>query len=81
MPSILIRDVPDNIYQKISQRAKQTQRTIPMEILHIIEQHFVEKEDRQVRHRMAVLSLKNRLPEKPSFTLDISAALREGRDE
>lgn len=81
MPNILIRDVPDDLYQIITRRAKQEHRTIPSEVLHIVEQNLRQQDIRKVQHQAAVQSLRDRLPDKPVFAFDISEAIREGRDE
>ncbi len=81
MPNILIRDVPDELYHLITQRAKQEHRTIPAEVLHIVELNLQLSDLRLAQHRTAVESLKRRLAEKPRFSFDISEAIREGRDE
>lgn len=81
MPNILIRDVPDELYQMITNRAKHERRTIPSEVLHIVEQNLHLQEIRQAQHHAALLSLRNRLSAKPRFSFDISKAIREGLDE
>jgi plasmid stability protein len=81
MPNILIRDVPDDLYQVITRRAKQEHRTIPSEVLHIVEQNLHQQDVRQAQHRASVQSLRDRLSEKPRFPFEISEAIREGRDE
>jgi plasmid stability protein len=81
MPSILIRDVPVELYQQITRRAKQEHRTIPSEVLHIVEQKLQLQDVRQAEHQEAVRSLRDRSAEKPRFSFDISEAIREGRDE
>lgn len=81
MPNILIREVPDDLYQMITRRAKQDHRTIPSEVLHIVEQKLRQQDVRQLQHQAAVESLRNRLSEKPQFPFDISEAIRESRDE
>jgi plasmid stability protein len=81
MPNILIRDVPDNVYQMLTRRARQERRTIPSEVMHIVEQNLQQLDIRQAQHQAAIESLRNRLAEKPRFSFDISAAIREGLDE
>lgn len=81
MPNILNRDVPDDLYQMITRRARQEHRTIPSEVLHIVEQHLLQQDLRQSRNQAAMISLRNRLSAKPRFSFDISEAIREGRDD
>jgi len=47
MPNILIRDVPIDLYQMITRRAKQERRTIPSEVRHIVEQNLQQLDVRQ----------------------------------
>ena len=53
MPNILIRDVPDDLYQMITRRAKQEHRTIPSEVLHIVEQNLRQQDVRRAQHHAA----------------------------
>ena len=78
---VRVPNVPDDVYQMITRRALQARRTISAEVLHIVEQHLQQQESRQALHQSAVLSLRNRLAEKPQFSLDLSDAIREGRAE
>ena len=81
MPNILIRDVPDDIYQQIAELAKSERRSIPAEALHVIEQGVWQLQGRQAKHNEAIASLKRRMQEKPRLDVESVDLIRESREQ
>jgi len=78
MPSITIKNIPDDVYDRIKQRATENRRSINSEIIECLDQithssqvnsDIVRYEARQLRE-----SIKGKFKES-----DIKAAIRQGR--
>jgi len=81
MPNILLRDVPEEIYRELAERAEQEHRSVPGEVLHLLEQSLADREFRQARHDAAVEYLRRQFPTRRKLDVSISELIREGRDD
>jgi len=79
MPDVLIRNMPDDIYNKLKERAARDRRSVPAENIHLLEQLF-EQEDLRAQHRKAMESIIERTKEKKPLPVDSLTLLREDRD-
>lgn len=80
MPSITVRDIPEEIYQKIKQEAVANKRSINSEILYGLEQNY----DKIQPNKQAILEKVRRLRAKTKGRIylteaDITKAKSEGR--
>ena len=65
MVTILLRDVPDELYQQIKRLADMSGRTIPAEVLHLTEVAIRTRQHSLKEHRQAVADLQQRLAVEP----------------
>ena len=79
MPDLLIRNMPQRIYEKLKERAERERRSVPAENVHILEQLF-EKEDAHEQHQRAMQSIIERMKQKTRLPTDSLTLLREDRD-
>ena len=79
MSNVLIRNMPEQIYQELQQRAKRNHRSIPAENVHLLEQLF-QQEDVHKRHQGVMQRIIADSKDQQRFP-DSLPLLRESRDE
>ena len=77
MATIMLRDVPDDLYRQIKAVADLNHRSVPAEIIHIIS---IAMSKRIAENRYAVDDLRRRLPEKPALPCSVTELLDEDRE-
>lgn len=79
MVNITIKNIPDEVYEKLKDRAKRNRRSINNEVIHLIESQFranqVNAEEVLYKARKFRSKLKGSLT-----TEEIEAAINEGRE-
>lgn len=75
-----IRNVPEKLYRELAERAEQEHRSVPGEVLHLLEQSLADREFRQAQHDAAVENLRRRFPTRRSVNAGISDLIREEQD-
>jgi len=79
MADILIRNMPQSVYEKLKERAKRDRRSIPAENVHLLEQLF-DREEAHEQHRKAMESIIERTKQKHPLPIDSLTLLREDRN-
>ncbi|HOF86715.1 MAG TPA: hypothetical protein PLZ36_01250 [Armatimonadota bacterium] len=79
MPDILIRNMPQYVYDELKKRAARDRRSVPAENVHLLEQLFAQDAARE-QHRQAMQSIIERAQEKTPTGVDSLTLLREDRD-
>ena len=81
MPTITVRDIPDEVYEKIKENAEVNKRSINSEILYGLEQNYSQHK----RNKEITLARLKKLREQTKGRVylsdaDILKAKKEGRD-
>lgn len=79
MPNLLIRNMPEEVYEIIKQRAKADRRSMPAEVIHLLTENITLEKNRQ-RHRQAMASIMERAQQKHPTGADSLEMLREDRE-
>ena len=79
MPDVLIRNMPQSVYERLKQHAERDRRSIPAENVHLLEQLF-DREAAHEQHRKAMQSIIERAQQKQPLPTDSLTLLREDRD-
>lgn len=78
MPNLLIRDMPEEVYERLKQRANADRRSIPAEAIHLLTDAITQDENRQ-KHRQAMASIIERTNYKQTTGVDSLQMLHEDR--
>lgn len=81
MPNILVRDIPEDVYTQFARVAQQDKRSIPGEVLYLIEQEIVRRSARMQTSRQALDELAAELAKRPRLPVTAAELVREVRDE
>jgi antitoxin FitA len=81
MPNITVRDIPDEVYQKIKENADANKRSINSEILYGLERNYIECKQNTEATLARVKKLRDRTKDQIYLSdADILIAKKEGRD-
>ena len=78
MPNLLIRDMPEEVYERLKQRANADRRSMPAEAIHLLAE-AITQDDIRLKHRQAMASIIERAREKHPTGVDSLQMLREDR--
>lgn len=79
MPDILIRNVPQRVFDELKKRAARDRRSVPAENVYLLEQLFEQDEARE-KHRQAMQSIIERAKQKTPVSVDSVTLIREDRE-
>ncbi|MHB9132656.1 MAG: FitA-like ribbon-helix-helix domain-containing protein [Armatimonadota bacterium] len=79
MPNLLLRDVPEQVFDKLKKRANREHRSVPAETIHLLSEALALDELRE-KHREAMRSILERTKDKRPLPVDSLTLLREDRD-
>lgn len=79
MPNLLIRDMPEHVYEQLKKRAERDRRSVPAENIHLLEQFFQQDKAKE-KHRQAMRSIIERAREKGPVSIDSTEIIREDRE-
>ena len=79
MPDVWIRNMPQEVYDHLKQRAARDRRSVPAETIALLELLF-EKDDAHEQHMRAMQSIIERAKQKKPMPVDSLTLLREDRD-
>ncbi len=78
MANLLLRDIPQDLLEKLKTRAQRDHRSVPAETVHMLLEQL-ERDEREARHREAIESLTARMKNKAPIASDSLTMLREDR--
>jgi plasmid stability protein len=84
MPTLQIRDLPQNLYELLKNTAEVNRRSMTQEVIHIIDAylHSDVSEDKLLAKKKALLSLNEKKPHFSDLTKQkIVKMIREDRDK
>ena len=81
MPNILVRDIPEDLYRRFADVASQDKRSIPAEVLYLIEQEITQRSARVQTSRQALDELADNRRKRQSLPVSAAELVRELRDE
>lgn len=81
MPNILVRDIPEDLYRRFAGVAEQDKRSIPGEVLYLIEREIMQRSARVQTSRQALDELSADRSKRPSLPVTAAEFVRELRDE
>lgn len=79
MPNLLIRDMPEEVYEQLKQRAHADRRSVPAEAIHLLTEAIAQEDSRR-KHRQAMASVMERAVDKHPTGADSLKMLREDRE-
>jgi len=79
MPNLLIRDIPEDVYNELKKRAERDRRSVPAENIALLEQLFQQDEAKE-KHRQAMRSIIERARQKGPVSVDSTELIREDRE-
>jgi hypothetical protein len=80
MPTLQVRDIPEDIYQRLSQVAKQENRSITQQTIVILQEGLGIKHSNKERRRVLLEAIKSKANKIEPNNLDPVKLLREDRD-
>jgi len=80
MPLLQVRDIPEDLYEKLSRVAEQDNRSIAQETIVLLKQALAYKESRISRRKRILQEISNNKVENADTFPDPAALLREDRD-
>jgi len=81
MANILIREIPEDVYQRFADMAQKDKRSIPAEALFLIEREIDIRSARLQDSRRAVGELATELKNRKRLPVSAAELVREVRDE
>ena len=81
MPNILVRDIPEDLYRRFADVAEQDKRSVPGEVLYLIEREITRRSARVQTSRQALDELAADRSTRPSLPVTAAEFVRELRDE
>ena len=79
MPLLQVRDIPEDLYEKLSQLAKQENRSIPQETIVLLKKALNYPESRSSRTKRILNEIKNDRVENSTTLPDPAQLIREDR--
>jgi hypothetical protein len=80
MPTLQVRDIPEDIYQRLSQVAKQENRSITQQTIVLLQEGLGIKHSNKERRRVLMEAIKAKTSKIEPNSLDPVKLLREDRD-
>jgi plasmid stability protein len=80
MATLLLRNLPDKLYAWVKEKAKRDKRSVPAEIIYLLEIEIAER-NRRDESRQALDGISERLKYRQPTGIDSLTLLREGREE
>lgn len=80
MPLLQVRECPEDIYRKITQVAKNENRTIAQQVVVLLEKSLGQKESNIERRKQLIAKIESRQISNEAKALDAVALIREDRD-
>ncbi len=81
MANIVVRDIPEELYQQFSLVAKQDNRSIACEVLYLIKREIARRSARMQTSQQALEELAAELEKRPRLPMTAAELVREVRDE
>ena len=81
MPNILVRDIPEDLYRRFADVAAQDKRSVPGEVLYLIEREITQRSARVQTSRQALEELAAERGKRPCLPMTAAEFVREVRDE
>lgn len=81
MPNILVRDIPEDLYRRFADVAEQDKRSIPGEVLYLIEREITQRSARVQTSRQVLEELAEERGKRPRLPVTAAELVRELRDE
>ena len=81
MANILVRDIPEDIYRRFVDVAQQDKRSVPGEVLFLIEREIMQRSARIQTSRQALDALAAARNKRPRLPVTAAELVREVRDE
>jgi plasmid stability protein len=79
MPNLLIRDMPEEVFERLKDRAHADRRSMPAEAIHLLAEAITQEDNRR-QHRQAMASIIERTRQKHPTGADSLQMLREDRE-
>ncbi len=79
MATLVVRGVPTDLYEQLKQRAKQERRTVPAEVLYLIDRAF-KQDDAIKRHQEALQRIIEQSHLIGPVSMDSTELIREDRE-
>ncbi|MBO6793615.1 MAG: Arc family DNA-binding protein [Balneolaceae bacterium] len=79
MANITIKNIPDEVYEKLKDRAKRNRRSINNEVIHLIESQFRANQVNAEEIRYEAEKFRQKI-KRSLTTEEIEAAINEGRE-
>jgi len=81
MANILVRDIPEDVYTQFARVAQQDKRSIPGEVLYLIEQEIACRSARMQSSRQVLDELAAELATRPRLPVTAAELVHEVREE
>ena len=79
MPALTIKNIPDNLYDKLKKTAKSHHRSLNSEIIHCLETVLVPQKLDIAERLLRAQQLRAQIPEGTIAPADIDDAINQGR--
>jgi len=79
MPTITVKDIPEELYARFKEIARQERRSVNAEVI-IAMDRLVEDEDRRAERVAALERINTRRRQRPRADLDVVELLRKDRE-
>ncbi len=79
MPALTIKNIPDNLYDKLKKTAKSHHRSLNSEIIHCLETVLVPQKLDVAERLLRAQQLRAQIPEGAIVPADIVDAINQGR--
>jgi len=80
MPLLQVRDVPEDLYERLSQIAEQDNRSITQETIVLLKKALNYKESRISRRKRILSEIRNDVIDEPNNFPDPAILIREDRE-